>query len=133
MQGGTAANGANHLHAGPFAVGPFHIHDFIALSNAEIDGLLYELVQFAHWCQRSVAHIQACLDQIAKFQKAAELDMDWLAGVRRLGVTAGASAPELLVEQVIAACRERFTVTVEEVEVAREDIRFKLPRAVAPA
>ena len=48
-------------------------------------------------------------------------------------MTAGASAPELLVEQVIAACRERFTVTVEEVEVAREDVRFKLPRAVAPA
>jgi len=66
-------------------------------------------------------------------QKAADLDMDWLAGVERLGVTAGASAPELLVEQVIEACRARFAVTVEEVEVAREDVRFKLPRAVATA
>lgn len=66
-------------------------------------------------------------------QKAADLDMTWLAGVDRLGITAGASAPELLVEQVIDACRTQFAVTVEEVEVAREDIRFKLPRAVAPA
>lgn len=65
-------------------------------------------------------------------QNAAELDLDWLSGIDRLGITAGASAPELLVEQVIDACRDRFAVTVEEVEVAREDVRFKLPRAVAP-
>ncbi|MEQ8584763.1 MAG: 4-hydroxy-3-methylbut-2-enyl diphosphate reductase [Thalassobaculaceae bacterium] len=64
-------------------------------------------------------------------QKAADLDMEWLSGIGRLGITAGASAPELLVEQVIDACRDRFAVTVEEVEVAREDVRFKLPRAVA--
>ncbi len=64
-------------------------------------------------------------------QRAAELDIAWLSGVRRLGVTAGASAPEVLVEEVIEACRRHFAVSVEEVEVAREDVRFKLPRAVA--
>ena len=65
-------------------------------------------------------------------QKASDLDPEWLTGVRRLGITAGASAPEILVEELIDACKERFAVSVEEIEVAREDVRFKLPRAVAP-
>ncbi|HET8726518.1 MAG TPA: 4-hydroxy-3-methylbut-2-enyl diphosphate reductase [Alphaproteobacteria bacterium] len=64
-------------------------------------------------------------------QRAADIDWSWLEGVRRLGVTAGASAPELLVDEVIDACRKRFAVTVEEVSIAREDIAFKLPKAVA--
>ena len=46
---------------------------------------------------------------------------------RRLGLSAGASAPELLVEQVVAACRERFAVTVEEVRVADENVSFRSP------
>ena len=79
-----------------------------------------------------VGKVAGC-GQSQLIQKAADLDMAWLAGVNRLGITAGASAPEILVEQVIEACRAHFTVTVEEVEVAREDVRFKLPRAVAPA
>ena len=79
-----------------------------------------------------VGKVSGCPDS-RLIQKAEDLDMAWLAGVRRLGITAGASAPELLVEQVIETCRAHFTVTVEEVEVAREDVRFKLPRAVAPA
>jgi 4-hydroxy-3-methylbut-2-enyl diphosphate reductase len=77
-----------------------------------------------------VGKVSGCTDS-RLIQKADDLDMGWLDGVGRLGVTAGASAPELLVEQVIEACRQRFDVTVEEVEVAREDVRFKLPRAVA--
>jgi 4-hydroxy-3-methylbut-2-enyl diphosphate reductase len=64
-------------------------------------------------------------------QRAADLDWDWLAGVDRLGLTAGASAPEVLVEEVITACRDRFDVTVEEVDIAREAVHFKLPRALA--
>jgi 4-hydroxy-3-methylbut-2-enyl diphosphate reductase len=57
----------------------------------------------------------------------ADIDWSWLDGVRTLGLTAGASAPEVLVERVIAACRGRFDVATEEVAVAREDIYFKPP------
>ena len=56
------------------------------------------------------------------------LDWNWLAGARTLGVTAGASAPETLVEGVIAAVRERYDLTVEEVSPTRETVSFKLPR-----
>lgn len=61
---------------------------------------------------------------------AAEIDWDWLDGVPSLGLTAGASAPELLVQQVIDACRDRFTVEVDEIVVTREDVHFKLPKAL---
>jgi 4-hydroxy-3-methylbut-2-enyl diphosphate reductase len=60
-------------------------------------------------------------------------DVDWdsLAGMRRLGLTAGASAPEILVEGVIAACRARYDVTIEETTVTSEDVQFKLPRELS--
>ena len=45
-----------------------------------------------------------------------------------LGISAGASAPEILVEEVVEACKERFNVELEEVEIARETVHFKLPR-----
>ena len=62
-------------------------------------------------------------------------DVNWreLRGIARLGVTAGASAPEVLVEEVIEACRTRFEVTIEEVTVTSEDVQFKLPRELGPA
>lgn len=62
-------------------------------------------------------------------------DVDWrrLEGIARLGVTAGASAPEILVEEVIEACRSRFQVTIEEVTVTSEDVQFKLPRELRSA
>jgi 4-hydroxy-3-methylbut-2-en-1-yl diphosphate reductase len=59
------------------------------------------------------------------------IDWDWLAGARVLGVTAGASAPETLVEGLITAIGERFALTVEEVSPMRETVAFKLPRALA--
>ena len=59
------------------------------------------------------------------------IDWDWLAGARVLGVTAGASAPETLVEGLIAAIGEQFALTVEEVSPMRETVAFKLPRALA--
>jgi 4-hydroxy-3-methylbut-2-enyl diphosphate reductase len=59
------------------------------------------------------------------------LDFAWLEGVRRVGVTAGASAPEVLVEGVLAKLAERFDVTVDEVGAARETVTFKLPRVLA--
>ncbi len=63
-------------------------------------------------------------------QRAADIDWTQIEGVRALGVTAGASAPEILVEEVIAACRERYVVTLEEVTVTAENVQFKLPRAL---
>jgi (E)-4-hydroxy-3-methyl-but-2-enyl pyrophosphate reductase (IPP and DMAPP forming) len=60
-------------------------------------------------------------------QRAAEIDWDGLGGIGRLGITAGASAPEVLVEEVIAAARARFDVTIEEVKVKDETVSFKLP------
>jgi len=63
-------------------------------------------------------------------QRAAGINWSWLDGVQRLGITAGASAPEVLVEEVIAACRERFDVRIEEVRVTEESVTFKLPRAL---
>jgi 4-hydroxy-3-methylbut-2-enyl diphosphate reductase len=45
-------------------------------------------------------------------------------------VTAGASAPEVLVDEVVAAFRTRFAVTLEEVETAVEAVEFKVPRVL---
>lgn len=64
-------------------------------------------------------------------QHAAEIDWSELGDGDVVGLTAGASAPEHLVEEVIATARARFDVTVEEVAVATETVYFKLPRALA--
>ncbi|OAN56872.1 4-hydroxy-3-methylbut-2-enyl diphosphate reductase [Magnetospirillum moscoviense] len=61
-------------------------------------------------------------------QRAPEIDWASLAGISRLGITAGASAPEVLVEEVIDAARAHFAVTIEEVKVTDETIAFKLPQ-----
>ncbi|MDE2486622.1 MAG: 4-hydroxy-3-methylbut-2-enyl diphosphate reductase, partial [Alphaproteobacteria bacterium] len=58
------------------------------------------------------------------------LDFGWLAGARTVGVTAGASAPEVLVQGVIRRLSEAFQVTVEDIDAARETVSFKLPRAL---
>ncbi len=59
-------------------------------------------------------------------------DIPWgdLAGLRRLGLTAGASAPERLVEEIISAFREVYEVSVETITTATENVTFKLPRAL---
>jgi len=57
-----------------------------------------------------------------------QLDWSRMAGVTKLGITAGASAPELLVESLLDALSARFHVTVEEVAPVRETVTFKLPR-----
>jgi 4-hydroxy-3-methylbut-2-en-1-yl diphosphate reductase len=62
---------------------------------------------------------------------ASALDLAWVKGARIVGVTAGASAPEVLVQGVIDRLSESFDVTVEEIDTARETVTFKLPRAVA--
>ncbi len=61
-------------------------------------------------------------------QRAADIDWRALQGARAIGITAGASAPEVLVDEVLAGFRARFAVTVEIVVTATEDIEFKVPR-----
>ena len=77
-----------------------------------------------------VAKIHGC-PAAQLVQRAAEIDWSALSGVARLGITAGASAPEVLVEEVLEAARARFDVTVEELRTATENIVFKLPRALS--
>jgi 4-hydroxy-3-methylbut-2-enyl diphosphate reductase len=63
-------------------------------------------------------------------QRAADIDWRALQGIATVGVTAGASAPEVLVDEVIDAFRDRYDVTVEIVETAQEDVEFKVPRVL---
>jgi 4-hydroxy-3-methylbut-2-en-1-yl diphosphate reductase len=57
-------------------------------------------------------------------------DIDWRAmdGVKSVGITAGASAPEILIDEVIDAFKDRYDITTEIVETAVENIEFKVPR-----
>jgi 4-hydroxy-3-methylbut-2-enyl diphosphate reductase len=59
-----------------------------------------------------------------------EVELSWLAGARRVGLTAGASAPSRLVEEVVAALSGLGPVDVREARVASENVRFTLPREV---
>jgi 4-hydroxy-3-methylbut-2-enyl diphosphate reductase len=61
-------------------------------------------------------------------QRAVDIDWRALEGIRSIGITAGASAPEVLVNEVIDAFRARFATTVEMVETAVENVEFKVPR-----
>ena len=63
-------------------------------------------------------------------QRAAEIDWAWFDGVTSVGVTAGASAPEVLVQEVLAAMGARFAVTTENITTAVEEVVFKLPRSL---
>lgn len=62
--------------------------------------------------------------------RAEEIDFDWLGSPKVVGLTAGASAPEILVREVVAKLATRFTITEEEVTTATESMIFKLPRAL---
>lgn len=66
-------------------------------------------------------------------QRAECLDFAWLDGVKRLGITAGASAPEILVRELVERIATRFDVTEREVETTRESLTFKLPRGLEAA
>jgi 4-hydroxy-3-methylbut-2-enyl diphosphate reductase len=81
---------------------------------------------------REVAERAGCANAVL-VQRAADIDWARFAGIRRLGVTAGASAPEVLVDEVIDAFAARFAVDVEVVTTATEAIAFNLPRALRDA
>ncbi|MEM0977044.1 MAG: 4-hydroxy-3-methylbut-2-enyl diphosphate reductase [Pseudomonadota bacterium] len=63
-------------------------------------------------------------------QRASDIDWRALDGITALGITAGASAPEVLINEVIDAARERYDVTVDIVETAQERVEFKVPRVL---
>ena len=63
-------------------------------------------------------------------QRAADIDWRALGDIKTLGITAGASAPEVLIEEVIQAFEDRFDVTRELVETAVENVEFKVPRVL---
>lgn len=65
--------------------------------------------------------------------RADQIDWRAMQGIASVGVTAGASAPEVLVNEVIDAFRARYDVTVELVETARENVEFKVPRVLREA
>lgn len=60
-------------------------------------------------------------------QRATDLDFDWLKGSKTVGISAGASAPEILVAEVIEALKARYNASVELVTTAEEDVTFKVP------
>jgi 4-hydroxy-3-methylbut-2-en-1-yl diphosphate reductase len=64
-------------------------------------------------------------------QNAAEIPWEQLTNLRNPGLTAGASAPEHLIQEIIAAFAERYSVTIETVTMATENVTFKLPRALS--
>jgi 4-hydroxy-3-methylbut-2-enyl diphosphate reductase len=63
-------------------------------------------------------------------QRAADIDWRALEGITSMGITAGASAPEVLINEVIDAFKDRYDVTVEMVETAIENVEFKVPRVL---
>jgi len=93
---------------------------FIVLGapNSSNSNRLAEVAQ-AMGCEKSVL-----------IERAAELDLAWLGDAETIGITAGASAPELLVQELIAALRTEYDVTVREVSVTTEDVHFSLPRVL---
>ncbi len=66
-------------------------------------------------------------------QRATDIDWRALGELKRVGITAGASAPETLVNEVVDAFKERFDVTVETVETAQENVEFKVPKILREA
>ena len=63
-------------------------------------------------------------------QRAVDIPWADLEGLGSVGITAGASAPEALVEEILDAMGERFELTIETVTTATEDVTFKIPRVL---
>lgn len=77
---------------------------------------------------REVAEREGALAHL--IQRAVDIKWSWFEGVTTMGITAGASAPEVLVQEVLVALAERFDVTTENITTAVEQVVFKLPRAL---
>jgi len=77
---------------------------------------------------RLVEVAERCDTESHLVQRASDIDFSWFADVQTVGLTAGASAPEQLVQEIITALADRFDLTHREVRTAQENITFKLPR-----
>ena len=95
--------------------------DMVLVVGAPNSSNSMRLVEVArtHGCERAML-----------VQRASDIDWEALEDVRALGVTAGASAPDILIQEVLQGARDRFDVTIEEVTLTREDVVFKLPRVL---
>ncbi|WP_299374861.1 4-hydroxy-3-methylbut-2-enyl diphosphate reductase [uncultured Kiloniella sp.] len=76
-----------------------------------------------------VAYKQGC-EKAALVQRATDIKWDALNGVKTLGITAGASAPEILVEEVIDAFKDHYNVSIEEINIRDENVIFKVPKTL---
>ncbi len=76
---------------------------------------------------REVAQRAGC-PRAVLMQRAAEINWSDFDGVRRLGITAGASAPEVLVEEIMGAFAARYVLDIETVSAIEEGVFFPLPR-----
>ena len=80
---------------------------------------------------REVAERSGCT-KASLVLRAADIDWSVFGNIASLGITAGASAPEVLVEEIIDAFAERYTVDVETVSTADESVFFPLPKNLRP-
>lgn len=79
-----------------------------------------------------VAKNHGC-DKAMLVQRASDIDWRWFSGVNVLGLSAGASAPDVLIDEVINAAKARFNVNVEEVRIVDENVTFKVPGVLVSA
>ncbi len=91
----------------------------IGAPNSSNSNRLVE-VAASHGCPKSVL-----------VQRASDIDWAWFEAVETLGLTAGASAPDVLIDEVINAARTHFDVTIEEVPITQENVSFKIPKVLA--
>jgi 4-hydroxy-3-methylbut-2-enyl diphosphate reductase len=98
--------------------------DLFLVIGAETSSNSKRLVEVAERAGTPQAYLVASAEAI---------DWRWFEGVATLGLTAGASAPEDLVQGVIAACRARFDIAVDPVQTTTETVTFKLPRILVSA
>ena len=61
-------------------------------------------------------------------QRSADIDWRALSGIKSIGITAGASAPDILIQEVVDAFSEHYTVAIETVQTAQENVSFKVPK-----
>lgn len=72
-------------------------------------------------------------DKSMLIQRGSDIDWDWLDGVKTLGLTAGASAPDVLVDEVIDTIGERYNISVETKSLVEENVVFNIPRILREA
>ena len=77
-----------------------------------------------------VAALNGCPKSIL-VQRVHEIDWAWLDGIETLGVSAGASAPEILIDEVVEKAREYFDISIEEVAITQENVNFKVPKILS--